>query len=83
MNYFLQSTLFSAPIFASSHSGGTNFQSGQPQLNSNTNNSNNNVAGPPPSQRRWVPPSRDRRSGGDYRIAPKASQSTPIGNLIV
>ena len=58
-------------------------QSAQPQLNSNANNSNNNVAGPPHTQRRWVPPSRDRRPGGDYRIAPKASQSTPIGNLII
>jgi len=67
-----------ASIYAPSNSGGTNLQSAQPQLNSNANNSNNNVAGPPHTQRRWVPPSRDRRPGGDYRIAPKASQSTPI-----
>ena len=55
-------------------------QSAQPQINTNANNSNNNVAGPIPSQRRWVPPSRDRRSGGELRVPPKASQSTPTGN---
>ena len=54
-------------------------QSAQPQINSNANN-NNNVAGPVPSQRRWVPPSRDRRAGGDLRVPPKTSQSSPTGN---
>ena len=57
-------------------------QSTQPQLNTNANNSNNNVAGTIPSQRRWVPPSRDRRAGGESRIPPKASQGSPIGNII-
>ena len=47
----------------------------QPQLNNNANNSNNNVAGPVPSQRRWVPPSRDRRAGGEARIPQKGKNS--------
>ena len=51
----------------------------QPQLNNNANNSNNNVAGPVPSQRRWVPPSRDRRAGGEARIPQKGMNSLRPG----
>ena len=57
-------------------------QSTQPQLNNNANNSNNNVAGPAPSQRRWVPPSRDRRTGGDGRNPHKGPQNSSIGKLM-
>ena len=63
--------MFLASIFPTSNSGGNNPQSVQPQLNNNVNNSNNNVAGPVPSQRRWVPPSRDRRAAGEARIPQK------------
>ena len=62
---------FLASIFPTSNSGGNNPQNTQPQLNNNANNSNNNVAGPVPTQRRWVPPSRDRRIGGDARTPQK------------
>ena len=67
--------MFLASIFPTSNSGGNNPQSVQPQLNNNVNNSNNNVAGPVPSQRRWVPPSRDRRAGGEARIPQKGKNS--------
>ena len=58
--------------------------SAHPQLNTNANNSNNNVAGPTAqSQRRWVPPSRDRRSGGSGpppRVSPGPSDFGPRTN---
>ena len=68
-----------ASIYSSSNAGGTNAPSTHPQINNNANNGNNNVAGPGPSQRRWVPPSRDRRAGGEFRIATKVSQGSPLG----
>ena len=70
-----------ASIYSSSNAGGTNAPSTHPQINNNANNGNNNVAGPGPSQRRWVPPSRDRRAGGEFRIPTKVSQGSPLGIL--
>ena len=70
-----------ASIYSSSNPAGTNAPSTQPQIKNNANNGNNNVAGPGPSQRRWVPPSRDRRAGGEFRIPTKVSQGSPLGIL--